>query len=111
MNRTPNQSISASTYASVVTQASVVNAVTSLTHLTSEDPAVRYAACKEKLDSLMIGESMVDVLLDQVYHIKKMEEIEKKMLPYVIQNTFHNGMRILSDVMMKSDPRRDDCYF
>ena len=53
---------------------------------------------------------MVDVILDKVAHIKKMEEIERKKVPYVIQNCFYNGLCIISDVELTPDRKRDDYY-
>ena len=43
----------------------------------------------------MVAGSMVDVLLEQVAHIKKMEEIERKVRPYCIKNSFSNSLHIL----------------
>ena len=53
---------------------------------------------------------MVNVLLDQVAHIKHMEEIERKMIPHVIKNSFSNSMLILQDVNFTPDPKHDDYY-
>ena len=38
---------------------------------------------------------MVDLILNKVAHIKYMEEIERKLQPYVIKNSFSNSMHIL----------------
>ena len=68
---------------------------------------------QDKLSSLVIAENVVNHLLDKVSHFKYMQELERKVTPYVIADTTGQALKSICAGELVYDPRIDDnllCY-
>ena len=62
----------------------------------------------DNLGSLLVAGSLVDFIIDKVNHIKYLEELEKKKIPFTLCKTLTQSLMICDLVRVGKDCKKDD---
>ena len=63
---------------------------------------------RDRMSSLVVAQAMVESVVAKTLHIKYMEELEKKIKPYVISGCTEQSMKLFTAVSLTHDNKVDD---
>jgi len=64
----------------------------------------------DKMSSLLSADCVIEAILDKVMYIKYLEELEEKVVPFVIKYTTLQGLKVIEGCEMVKDRKLDDKY-
>ena len=64
----------------------------------------------ENMSSLVGTDYVIEFILDKVMHIKYMQELERKVQPYVVNNLTLQGLKVVEISDLTADKKLDDKY-
>ena len=64
----------------------------------------------DNLSSLLSVDCIIEAVINKVMHIKYLEELEKKVVPFVIKYTTLQGLKVIEGCEIVPDRKLDDKY-